>query len=103
MSSNNFNYLTEKKQLLLRLHNIKYLQVLRTIIHNEIMFTDLKLREQGHNPQKFRRCKFSNVVFNFMSSICFRQSERVQEVQDQIQDFGDGSTITKVASLDKES
>ena len=36
-------------------NDIRYLYVLRTIIHNEIMFVDPDLREEGQDPVKFRR------------------------------------------------
>ena len=55
VSYNNFSHLTEEKQLLFRFHNIKYLQLLRTIIHNEVMYIDSGLKEQGQNPKEYRR------------------------------------------------
>ena len=58
MSYNRFSQLTEKEKVHLRLQNVKYLQLLRTIIHNEIMFTDPTLREQGQDPREFRRYTF---------------------------------------------
>ena len=36
-------------------NDIRYLYVLRTIIHNEIMFVDPDLREEGQDPVLFRK------------------------------------------------
>jgi len=36
-------------------NDIRYLYVLRTIIHNEVMFVDPDLREEGQNPVQFRK------------------------------------------------
>ncbi|XP_065910466.1 inositol 1,4,5-trisphosphate-gated calcium channel ITPR1-like [Dysidea avara] len=82
ISSNTFGSLSESERLAQELNNIKYIQLLRTIVHNEIKHIDPKLREEGSNPQEFRT-----------------QSERVQAVQNQIQELGQGSTITRLMKL----
>ena len=54
ISSNTFGSLSESERLAQELNNIKYIQLLRTIVHNEIKHIDPKLREEGSNPQEFR-------------------------------------------------
>jgi len=55
ISFDTFGSLSESERLAQELNNIKYLKLLRTIVHNEIKHTDPMLREEGNNPQEFRR------------------------------------------------
>ena len=55
ISLKTFGKLNESERLIQEVNNIKYLQLLRTIVHNEIKHIDPELREEGNNPQEFRK------------------------------------------------
>ncbi|XP_065894275.1 inositol 1,4,5-trisphosphate-gated calcium channel ITPR1-like isoform X2 [Dysidea avara] len=82
ISFNTFGSLNESERLAQESNNIKYIQLLRTIVHNEIKHIDPDLREEGNNPKEFRK-----------------QSERIQAVQNQLQELGQGSAITRLMKL----
>jgi len=54
VSFDTFGRLSESERLTQEVNNIKYLQLLRTIVHNEIKHIDPELREEGNNPKEFR-------------------------------------------------
>ena len=55
ISFNTFGSLNESERLAQESNNIKYIQLLRTIVHNEIKHIDPDLREEGNNPKEFRK------------------------------------------------
>ncbi|XP_065883200.1 inositol 1,4,5-trisphosphate-gated calcium channel ITPR1-like isoform X2 [Dysidea avara] len=55
--------LNEKARRRLENDNIRYLQLLRAIIHNQVMLVDPRLREEGENPVLYRQlCKPVEIV-----------------------------------------
>ena len=74
--------------------NIRYLQLLRALIHNQVKFVDDGLKEEGQDPKRFRMLVdvvSESVVTNFT---IFRQCKCVESVQNQIQNLG--NTVKRV-------
>lgn len=53
-SYNNLANLDEKQRQKQDSNDIRYLHLLRTLIHNQVMFVDPSLREEGQDPVQFR-------------------------------------------------
>ena len=53
-SYNNLADLDEKERQRQDRNDIRYLHLLRTLIHNQVMFVDPALKEEGQNPAHFR-------------------------------------------------
>lgn len=57
----------EKERQRQDISDIRYLRLLRAMIHNEIMFVDPDAREEGQDPALFRKyVVFTSEVFNIM-------------------------------------
>ena len=56
-SYNNLANINEKERQRQDMSDIRCLRLLRAIIHNEIMFIDSDVREEGQNPALFRKYK----------------------------------------------
>ena len=53
-SYNNLADLDEKERQRQDRNDIRYLHLLRALIHNQVMFVDPTLKEEGQNPARFR-------------------------------------------------
>ena len=53
-SYNNLASLDEKERLRQDRNDIRYLHLLRALIHNQIKFVDFSLKEEGQNPARYR-------------------------------------------------
>ena len=91
----------EKERQRQDISNIRYLHLLRGMIHNEIMFINPDARK-GHDPALFKKYIASYVaqylICVLLNLLCtyydYRQSGRLQSVQDRIQSFG--NTVKRV-------
>ena len=59
-SNKNLEDLDERERQRQDKMNIRYLQLLRALIHNQIMFVDNTLKEEGKDPALYRT--YANVV-----------------------------------------
>ena len=73
--------------------NIRYLHLLRAMIHNEIVFINPDIRK-GQNPALFRKYKDLTIDMGYLIIFTNRQSERLQTVQKTMQSFG--NTVKRV-------
>ena len=53
-SYDNVVNLNKKKRQKQDRSNIRYLQLLRAIIHNQVKLVDPKLKEEGQDPERYR-------------------------------------------------
>ena len=53
-SYNNLADLDEKERLRQDRNDIRYLHLLRTLIHNQVMLVDPDLKEEGQDPARYR-------------------------------------------------
>ena len=53
-SYNNLANLDEKERQRQDRNDIRYLHLLRALIHNQVMFVDPTLKEEGQDPIRFR-------------------------------------------------
>ena len=49
--------------------DIRYLRLLRAMIHNEVMFVDSAAREEGQNPALFRKYIIMDISANHLNHI----------------------------------
>ena len=61
-SFNNLADLDEKERQRQDRNDIRYLYLLRTLIHNQVMFVDPELKEEGQDPVLYRM--FVNVALH---------------------------------------
>jgi len=50
----------EKSRQIQDKNDIRYLQVLRALIHNQVKLVDLSLKEKGKDPELYRQLALSN-------------------------------------------
>ena len=94
-SYNNLSDLDEKERQRQDKNDIRYLYILRTLIHNQIMLVDPDLKEEGQDPATYRMFVNNAIIVLLLYQYNnYRQSKYVTSVQNQIQALG--NTVERV-------
>ena len=65
-SYNNLADLNEKERRRQDRNDIRYLHLLRALIHNQVMLVDPKLKEEGQDPVRFRMLVDMTKLLNWL-------------------------------------